>query len=47
VCRYGKEDATLAEVEEAAKKSNAYSFVSALPNGFDTLCGERGTQMSG
>uniref|UniRef100_A0A803LSY9 Uncharacterized protein n=1 Tax=Chenopodium quinoa TaxID=63459 RepID=A0A803LSY9_CHEQI len=44
---FGKEDATMDEVIEAAKASNAYNFISQLPLGFDTQVGERGVQMSG
>ncbi|KAL2643952.1 hypothetical protein R1flu_011539 [Riccia fluitans] len=44
---YGKEDATEAELVEAAKAANAYSFISSLENGFQTLTGERGVQLSG
>ncbi|KAL2641262.1 hypothetical protein R1flu_008849 [Riccia fluitans] len=44
---YGKEGATMQEVEEAAKAANAHSFISALPNGYETQVGERGVQMSG
>ncbi|CAI7878245.1 unnamed protein product [Closterium sp. NIES-53] len=45
--RYGKEDATLEEVEEAARIANAHSFVTALPQGYNTQVGERGVQLSG
>ncbi|CAI5481222.1 unnamed protein product [Closterium sp. Yama58-4] len=45
--RYGKEDATLEEVEEAARIANAHSFVTALPHGYNTQVGERGVQLSG
>ncbi len=44
---YGRPEATQAEVEEAAKLANAYSFVNAFPEGFKTLVGERGIQLSG
>ncbi|KAL8137374.1 hypothetical protein V2J09_003375 [Rumex salicifolius] len=44
---FGKEDATMEEVIEAAKASNAHSFISQLPQGYDTQVGERGMQMSG
>ncbi|KAL3697062.1 hypothetical protein R1sor_011138 [Riccia sorocarpa] len=44
---YGKEDATESELVEAAKAANAYSFISSLENGFQTLTGERGVQLSG
>ena len=45
--RYGKLDATIEEIEEAAREANAYNFISELPEAFDTLVGERGTQLSG
>ncbi|EAY95758.1 hypothetical protein OsI_17633 [Oryza sativa Indica Group] len=44
---YGKPDATMAEVEAAATASNAHSFISTLPNGYNTMVGERGIQLSG
>lgn len=44
---FGKEDATMEEVVEAAKASNAHNFISQLPQGYDTQVGERGVQMSG
>ncbi|XP_072971431.1 ABC transporter B family member 19-like isoform X2 [Typha angustifolia] len=44
---YGKPDATIAEVEAAASASNAHSFISILPNGYNTQVGERGVQLSG
>ncbi|XP_028400885.1 multidrug resistance protein 1-like isoform X2 [Dendronephthya gigantea] len=45
--RYGRDDATQDEIEEAAKMANAHDFISAMPQGYETLCGERGAQMSG
>jgi ABC transporter fused permease/ATP-binding protein len=45
--RYGRPEASDAEVEAAARAANAYSFVSNLPHGFDTQVGERGVQLSG
>ena len=45
--RYGREDATIDDIHAAAKAANAFNFISELPDGFDTNCGERGTQMSG
>nr|GLL39213.1 ABC transporter B family member 19-like [Ipomoea trifida] len=44
---YGKEDATEAEVTEAARAANVHGFVSALPEGYRTQVGERGVQLSG
>ena len=45
--RYGKPDATLEEVVEAAKKAEIYEDILAMPQGFDTYVGERGTLLSG
>ena len=45
--RYGRPDATRAEAEEAARAANAHGFLSALPEGYDTLVGERGVKLSG
>ncbi len=45
--RYGKLDATDAEVEAAARLANAHEFVAALPDAYQTLVGERGIQLSG
>ena len=44
---YGRPDATEKEVISAAKKAHAYEFISKLPDGFDTLVGERGVKLSG
>ncbi|VFQ58512.1 unnamed protein product [Cuscuta campestris] len=44
---YGKPDATIAEVEAAASAANAHSFITLLPNGYNTQVGERGVQLSG
>jgi ATP-binding cassette subfamily B (MDR/TAP) protein 1 len=44
---YGKEGASLEEIEAAAKLSNAHCFVSELPLAYETEVGERGGQMSG
>ena len=44
---YGKPDATLAEIREAARQANALGFIEALPQGFDTITGERGVKLSG
>ena len=45
--RYGKPDATTEEVVEAAKKAEIYEDILAMPNGFETYVGERGTLLSG
>ncbi|MFZ5625322.1 MAG: ABC transporter ATP-binding protein [Gemmatimonadota bacterium] len=44
---YGRPSATRDEVEAAARAANAYEFIAALPRGFDTRLGERGTRLSG
>ena len=45
--RYGKPDATMEEVIEAAKKAEIYDDILAMPHGFETYVGERGTLLSG
>ncbi|MFW6074048.1 MAG: thiol reductant ABC exporter subunit CydC [Chloroflexota bacterium] len=45
--RIGKPDASLYEMREAARMANADEFISSLPDGYDTLVGERGTRLSG
>ena len=45
--RYGKPDATMEEVIEAAKRAEIYDDIMAMPEGFDTYVGERGTKLSG
>ena len=44
---YGRPGATDAEIEAAARAANAHDFIAALPDGYGTLVGERGTQLSG
>ncbi len=44
---YGKPNATLTEIREAARKANALEFIERFPEGFDTLVGERGVKLSG
>ncbi|KAM4028833.1 ATP-binding cassette sub-family B member 5-like isoform 1-T1 [Anomaloglossus baeobatrachus] len=44
---YGRENVTNEEIEAAAKEANAYDFIMALPEKFETLVGERGAQLSG
>ena len=45
--KYGKQNATLEEVIDAAKKANAHNFIEKLENGYNTEIGERGTKLSG
>ncbi|NXS93696.1 MDR1 protein, partial [Jacana jacana] len=45
--RYGREDISDAEIEQAAKEANAFDFISRLPGKFNTMVGERGAQLSG
>jgi len=44
---YGRRDFSLEQVEAAARAANAHEFIRQLPNGYDTLLGERGTRLSG
>jgi ATP-binding cassette subfamily B protein len=44
---FGRPDASEAEIEAAAKAANAHDFITDLPNGYDTLIGERGVKLSG
>jgi subfamily B ATP-binding cassette protein MsbA len=44
---YGMEDASRADVERSARAANAHDFITALPDGYDTAIGDRGTQLSG
>ncbi len=45
--RYGRRDATDAEVIEAAKKAHCHEFISAFPEQYNTFVGERGVKLSG
>ncbi|WP_158966883.1 ABC transporter transmembrane domain-containing protein [Chachezhania sediminis] len=45
--RFGRPEATDAEVEDAARAAAAHDFIAALPEGFDTYVGERGVMLSG
>lgn len=45
--RYGRLEASDEEVIEAAKKAHAHEFIAILPNGYDTMVGERGVKLSG
>ena len=44
---YGRPDATMEEIREAARRANALEFIERLPQGFDTVTGERGVKLSG
>lgn len=44
---YGRKPRSEDEIIEAAKRANAHEFIQALPNGYDTLVGERGMRLSG
>jgi ATP-binding cassette subfamily B protein len=44
---YAKPDATQAEIESAAKAANIHNFIMDLPEGYDTIVGERGYRLSG
>jgi ATP-binding cassette, subfamily B, bacterial len=45
--RFGRPEATDAEIEEAARAAAAHDFIAALPRGYDTYVGERGVMLSG
>ena len=45
--RYGRPDATMQEIEEAARRAEIYDDIMQMPDGFDTYVGERGTLLSG
>ena len=45
--RYGRPDATMEEIREAARQAEIYDDIMAMPHGFDTYVGERGTMLSG
>ena len=44
---YGRKDVTQTDIEKAAKAANAHDFIMSLPDKYETLVGNRGTQMSG
>jgi ATP-binding cassette subfamily B protein len=44
---YARPDASMEDLVEAAKSANAHEFIAALPDGYDSLVGERGTRLSG
>ena len=45
--RYGRENATQEEIENAARLANCYDFIMRMPQGFDTMIGEGGSTLSG
>ncbi|MDN3030776.1 MAG: ABC transporter ATP-binding protein [Candidatus Tisiphia sp.] len=45
--RYGKKDASLEEVIEAARAAHIHQVIAAMPEGYQSLCGERGNNLSG
>lgn len=44
---YANEKATISEIEQAAKMANIHTFITSLPDGYNTLVGERGIKLSG
>ena len=44
---YGRRDATLAEVQDAAQRANAHEFIMQIPHGYEAKIGERGIKLSG
>jgi ABC-type multidrug transport system fused ATPase/permease subunit len=44
---FGRPDATQQQIVEAAKVANAHEFIARLPQGYDTIIGERGVKLSG
>lgn len=45
--QFGNPDSTQNQIEDAARLANAHAFISALPDGYDTVIGERGVRLSG
>jgi subfamily B ATP-binding cassette protein MsbA len=44
---YGRVDASREEIEAAARRAHAHDFIAAMPDGYDTVIGERGLRLSG
>ncbi len=44
---YGRKDASQKEIEEAAQRAHAHNFITALPEGYNTIAGDRGVRLSG
>ncbi|MDY4041822.1 MAG: ABC transporter ATP-binding protein [Collinsella sp.] len=44
---YGRPGASAAEIEDAARRANIHEFIASLPDGYDTVVGERGSRLSG
>ena len=44
---FGRSDATQAEIEDAARAAQAHNFITAFPDGYETMIGERGVMLSG
>ena len=44
---YGRPGASMEEIEDAARKANIHDFIAGLPDGYDTVVGERGSRLSG
>jgi ATP-binding cassette, subfamily B, bacterial len=44
---YGRPEATMEEIMQAAQAANAHEFIIRFPDGYDTMVGERGTRLSG
>lgn len=44
---YGRQEASRSDIEEAARRAHAHAFVMELPDGYDTVIGERGMRLSG
>jgi ATP-binding cassette, subfamily B, bacterial MsbA len=44
---YGRQDASQAEIEDAARRAHAHAFIEGLPEGYQTIAGDRGVRLSG